>query len=149
MKYNESKKNGNLVFSKDAHIFDKGILQYCTCFVWSFSCSCKQFLVQEADWIFCGLRTWSWAQCCWRIQLILVAMSLLGVLASQDIQGDYSGKGLVVEKHFWAWWSQGMRFDNLSFKSWVSARTQQHSNSNFGLFFTFLRIFVKGKHNCW
>lgn len=24
MKYNENKENGNLVFSKDAHVFDKG-----------------------------------------------------------------------------------------------------------------------------
>lgn len=119
---------------------------YCACFVWSSSYSCKHFLVQEAGCVFWGPWTWGRAQGCWRIKLIRTAvkqLSLLRCLASRGIQGHYSGKGLVTKEQFWAWWSQGMRFDNLSFISWVSARAQQHSNSSFGLFLTFLGFLSK------
>lgn len=128
------------VFSRDTHFFDKGfcgivhvlfgVLVIPAKSVWSKKLGAFSGAYEhEAELRAAGESSWSsqqWGS--WAAQV---------VLARQDIQGHSSGKGLVTEKEFWAWWSQGMRFDNPSFISWVSARTQQPSNSNFGLFLTF------------
>lgn len=94
------------------------------------SCRPKSFfgaLEHEVELRSAGKHRWSSQQGrSWAFQ---------GVLDSQDIQGHYSGRGLLTKKQFWDWWSQ--RFDNLPFSSRVSARSLKCSNSNFGLFLTF------------
>lgn len=122
------------LFSRDPHFYDKGFygtvhVLFGVLVISANSCWFKSFSEaheHEAQRI----------QLRWRIQVILTAGRQLS-LAGCDIQGHFSGRGLMTKKQFRAWWSQGVRFDNLPLSSRVSARSLKCSNSNFGLFLTF------------